>query len=42
MTPTSYYTAVEEKYGTFENFIHDGLGLSDKAEEILKNKYLEI
>ena len=38
----SYYTAVEEKYGTFENFIHDGLGLSDKAEEILRNKYLEI
>lgn len=35
-----YYLAVEEKYGDFNRFIHDGLKLIDKEIDMMKKKYL--
>ena len=36
-----YYKTVEEKYGTFENYLK-ALGVTDEIKQILKNKYLLI
>lgn len=36
----TYYNAVEERYGSFAQYIRDGLGLSDEDVDRLKNKYM--
>ena len=35
------FQAAEEKYGSLENFIREGLNISDKEIQILRNKFLE-
>jgi len=37
---TAFRTA-EEKYGSLENFIRDGLNISDEDIQKLRNKFLE-
>jgi len=36
----AYYKAIEDKFGSYKAFIHEGLGLTDEAILILKEKYL--
>ena len=37
----AFYAAVDEKYGDFDRFIHEGLKLSDADIELMKSKYTE-
>ena len=37
---TAFQTA-EEKYGSLENFIRDGLNISDEDIQKLRNKFIE-
>ena len=37
---TAFKTA-EEKYGSLENFIREGLNISDEEIQILRNKFVE-
>ena len=37
----SFYSAAEEKYGSFDGFIRDGLGIGDSEKQALREKYLE-
>ena len=39
--PQAVWAAAEENYGTFDDFIRDGLCINDFEREELKNKYLE-
>ena len=36
----NYYLTLEEKFGSFENYIHEGLGLTDKEVSEFREKYL--
>ena len=36
----SFFMAVDERFGSFEAFVHEGLGLSDSDMEKLREKYL--
>ena len=36
----SFLDAVDSRFGSFEGFVHDGLGLSDSDIRLLKQKYL--
>ena len=35
------FQAAEEKYGSLENFIREGLNISDEEVQMLRNKFLE-
>ena len=37
----TFYSAAEQKYGSIENLIHEGLHVNDEEIEVLKRKYLE-
>lgn len=37
----SFYTAVEKEYGTMDNFLKKGIGLTDRDIQALQRRYLE-
>ena len=39
--PRAVWAAAEERYGSFDDFIRDGLGVSDFEREELRRRYLE-
>lgn len=37
----SFYSAAEERYGSFDGFVRHGLGIGDSEKQALREKYLE-
>lgn len=38
----SFYSAAEERYGSFDGFVRHGLGIGDSEKQALREKYLEV